>query len=87
LKRSKRVKELIAQVHGVSEWTRFNPQWELKERTLRLQGWKRARRVVVARRRLPKDPLIGLEYQHGGQRKLALVEGPENICGCLNTAS
>ena len=79
LKRSKRVKELIAQVHGQGVWTRFNEEWELKESTLQLQGWQRARRVVVARRRLAKDPLIGLEYQHGGQRELALVEGPEDL--------
>jgi len=79
LKRSQRVKELIAQVHGEGVWTRFNPEWELKESTLLLQGWKSARRVVVARRRLPKDPLIGLEYQHDGQRELALVEGPEDM--------
>jgi len=68
LKRSKRVKELIA-----------HAEWELKESTLALYGWKRARRVVVARRRLAKDPLIGLEYQRGGQRELALVEGPEDM--------
>jgi hypothetical protein len=79
LKRSKRVKELIAQVHGVGAWTRYNAEWELKESALELYGWKRARRVVVARRRLPKDPLIGLEYQRGGQPELALVEGPEDI--------
>ena len=79
LKRSKRVKELIAQVHGVGMWTRFNPEWELKESTLQLQGWQAARRVVVARRRLPKDPLIGLEYSRDGQRELALVEGPEDM--------
>lgn len=34
LKRSKRVKELIAQRHGWGAWTRFNPQWEWKESTL-----------------------------------------------------
>jgi hypothetical protein len=79
LKRSKRVKELIAQVHGQGVWTRLDPEWELKESALQLQGWQRARRVVVARRRLPKDALIGLEYQQGGQRELALVEGPEDL--------
>ena len=79
LKRSKRVKELIAQVHGLGVWTRFNPEWELKESTLQLQGWQGARRVVVARRRLPKNPLIGLEYSRDGQRELALVEGPEDM--------
>jgi hypothetical protein len=35
--------------------------------------------VVVARRRLLKDPMIGIEYQRGGQRELALVEGPEDM--------
>ena len=33
----------------------------------------------MVRRRLPKDPLIGLEYPRGGQRELALVEGPEDM--------
>ena len=37
------------------------------------------RKTGVVRRRLPKDPLIGLEYQQGGQRELALVEGPEDM--------
>jgi hypothetical protein len=31
LKRSKRVKVLIAQVHGLGVWTRFNQEWELKK--------------------------------------------------------
>jgi len=34
---------------------------------------------VVARRRLAKDPLIGIEYARNGQRELALVEGPEDM--------
>jgi hypothetical protein len=55
------------------------PDTPLKESTLQLQGWQGARRVVVARRRLLKDPLIGIEYQRGGQRELALVEGPEDM--------
>jgi hypothetical protein len=79
MKRSKRVKELITHVHAQGEWTRFDPEWELKESTLQLYGWERARRVVVVRRRLPKDPVIGVEIQHGGQRELALVEGPEDM--------
>ena len=47
MKRSKRVKDLIARVHGLGSWTRFDSEWELKESTLQLYGWKRARRVVV----------------------------------------
>jgi len=79
LKRSQRVKQLIGQVHGQGRWTRFNEDWELKESHLQLQGWEKARRVVVARRRLPKDPLIGMEYTRNGQQELALVEGPEDM--------
>ena len=79
LKRSQRVKQLIGQVHAQGRWIRFNEDWELKESQLQLQGWQQARRVVVARRRLPKDPLIGIEYTRGGQRELALVEGPEDL--------
>jgi len=46
---------------------------------VQLQGWQQPRRVVVTRRRLPKDPLIGLEYRLGGQQELAFVEGPEDM--------
>jgi hypothetical protein len=79
LKRTKRVKELINQVHGQGQWTRFNHEWELKENTLQLHGWQQARRVVVMRRRLGKDSLVGLEYTKSGQQELALVEGPEDM--------
>ena len=79
VKRSKRVKQLIAQVHGSGIWTRFDRDWELKESQLQLQGWDNARRVVVVRRRLSKDALVGLEYQSGQQRELALIEGPEDM--------
>ena len=79
LKRSKGVKALIGQVHGQGKWRRFNDEWELKESQLKLQGWQRARRVVVARRRLSREGLIGVEYQRGGQLELALVEGPEDM--------
>ena len=79
IKRSKGVKALIGKVHGQGEWTRFNDDWELKESRLKLQGWQQARRVVIARRRLAKEALIGVEYQRDGQQELALVEGPEDM--------
>ena len=79
VKRSKGVKALIGQVHGQGEWTRFDDEWELKERCLQLQGWRNERRVIVARRRLEKDGVIGLEYLQHGQLELALVEGPEDM--------
>lgn len=79
LKRSKRVKQLVAEVHDSGIWTRFDRDWELKASQIQLQGWDRSRRIVVVRRRLSKDALIGLEYQSGLQRELALVEGPEDM--------
>ncbi len=79
LRRSKGVKSLIAQVHGQGEWTRFDGDWELKESELQLQGWQGRRRVVIVRRRLKQDTLIGLEYDQSGQKELALVEGPEDM--------
>ncbi|MBF0219201.1 MAG: transposase [Gammaproteobacteria bacterium] len=79
LKRSQRVQELISRVHRLGVWTRFNNEWELKESELQLYGWKQPRRVVVARRRLPKETLIGIEYKKGEQLELALLEGPEDM--------
>ncbi len=79
LKRSERVKALVSKVHGLGEWTRFNHEWELKESTLQLYGWKQARRVVVTRRRLPKESLIGVEYKIGEQQELELLVGPEDM--------
>ncbi len=79
LKRSKRVKELISKVHGLGQWTRFNHEWELKESALQLYGWEKARRVIISRRRLPKESLIGVEYKIGEQQELALVAGPEDL--------
>ena len=79
LKRSKRVMELISKVHGLGEWTRFNNEWELKESTLQLYGWKQARRVVVVRRRLPKESVIGVEYKVGEQQEMELLLGAEDM--------
>ncbi len=79
IKRSKGVKALIGKVHGQGHWTRFNDDWEAKESQLKLQGWSCTRRVVVARRRMAKQALIGVEYHKGGQQELALVEGPEDM--------
>ena len=79
LKRSARVRELIAKVHGRGRWSRFNDGWELKESTLQLQGWEQPRRVILSRRRLHKDTLLGLEYKKGEQQELALIDGPEDM--------
>ena len=46
---------------------------------MQLQGWQHRRRVVIVRRRLNKDTLIGIEHAKGGQQELALVEAPEDM--------
>ncbi len=79
LKRSKRVKALISKVHGQGGWTRFNSEWEVKESWLELHGWQRSRRIIVTRRRLPKDSMVGLEFQRGSQLELALIHGPDDM--------
>jgi hypothetical protein len=79
LKKSKNVKHLIYKQHCLGEWTRINKEWEAKEDALQLQGWGKSRRVVVVRRRISDDHLIGVEYQSDEQQQLAFIDGPEEI--------
>ena len=79
LKKSKNVKKLIYKQHCLGEWTRINKEWEAKEDVLQLQGWEKSRRVVVVRRRISDDHLIGVEYQNDEQQQLAFIDGPEEI--------
>ncbi len=79
LRKSKNVKELICKHHCLGEWGYINKEWEAKEDRLQLQGWEKARRVIVIRRRLCVEHLIGIEYQKEGQQNLAFVDGPEDL--------
>ena len=79
LKKSKNVKNLIYKQHCLGEWTRINREWEAKDDALQLQGWEKSRRVVVVRRRISDDHLIGIEYQSDEQQQLAFIDGPEEI--------
>jgi len=79
LRKSKNVKQLIYKQHCLGQWTRINPAWEAKEDELQLQGWEKPRRVVVVRKRLSDESLIGIDYQQEGQQQLAFVDGPEDI--------
>ena len=79
LKRSKYVKELILKHHCLGEWKFVKKGWEAKEDTLKLTGWKQARRVVIVRRRLEKDTMVGIEYNAHGQQEMAFIDGPEDI--------
>ncbi len=79
LKKSKNVKELIYKHHCLGEWYYLNKEWEAKEDDIQLQGWEKERRVVIVRRRLSSDNIIGFESNNQLQQQLALVDGPEDI--------
>ena len=79
MKRTARVKELISKLHAEREWTRFNDDWEVKESTLCLTGWKKKRRVAVIRRRLPKKEELAIEHKVGEQMELEFLDGPEDM--------
>jgi hypothetical protein len=79
LKRSNNVKKLIYRHHCLGEWSYINKEWEAKEDVLQLQGWEKERRVVVVRRRLSSDHIIGIECEKEGQQQLAFIDGPEDI--------
>ena len=79
LKRSKYVKELIHKHHCTGEWTFIRKGWEAKEDLLQLSGWEKERRVVIVRRRLSNDNMIGVEYNSAGQQEMAFIDGPEDI--------
>ena len=79
LKKSKNVKKLIYKHHCLGEWIYINGEWEAKEDVLQLQGWEKERRVVVVRRRLSNDNIVGIECQEEGQQQFAFIDGPEDI--------
>lgn len=79
LKKSKNVKELIYKHHCLGDWGYINKGWEAKEDILQLQGWEKSRRVVVVRRKISSDNMIGVEYQKEGQQSLAFIDSPEDL--------
>ena len=79
LKRTERVKELIAKVHGLGQRTRFNDDWEIKESTLRLSGWDQSRRVAVIRRQVRKNKLLGIGCEKDGQQELTFLDECEDM--------
>lgn len=82
VKKSQYVKSLINEAHCSGEWTRFNKDFEAKERYLRLASWSRARRVILLRRRLiPNDAMIGIETKDTltQQVSFSFVDEPDHI--------
>src|SRR5918995_2411774 len=58
LRSTRNVKRLIEKAMGEAAWTAAGQGWQGKASTLRLQGWSRHRRVVILRRRLPREVLV-----------------------------
>jgi hypothetical protein len=79
LRKSPSVVNLIHQHHGRGEWTSVHTGWEAKEAQLKSQGWQKTRRVIIVRRQLKNDAIIGVEREHNGHPQMTLLDGPENI--------
>lgn len=80
IKKSANVKKAIEQAHCSGGWKRYDRHWEGKESTLQLAGWKKARRIVILRKRLLDDTVLLLEKENkSGQQTLALLDEPEDL--------
>ena len=79
LKKSKNVINLIYKHHGVGEWTRIHPGWEAKSDKLALQGWKKKRQVMIVRRQVCSDRIVGIESSSGEHKQLSFIDGPEDM--------
>jgi hypothetical protein len=67
LKQSANVKKLIGQIFQQEEWMEAGQQWQGREDELRLNGWSKARRVVVLRRPVRSKPAA--EAEAAGKKK------------------
>ena len=72
LRLSKNVKRHIERIFWEANWREAGQGWEGKDGTLRLTGWKEARRVVVLRRPIKGELLVANET--GEQGLLGFVE-------------
>jgi Transposase DDE domain group 1 len=74
LRQTKNVQRLIARQFGRSDWSGTDSQGcQALEDQLKLDGWSRARRVVIVRRRI-RDGLVREERDAKGQLRLALAD-------------
>ena len=82
LKKSKNVVNLIYKHHGLGKWTQVHQGWEAKEACLKLHGWEYERRVIITRRKLSGNSIIGIETgeaQKSAYHQLSFIDGPEDI--------
>ncbi len=79
LKKSKYVKKLIGKHHSLDGWNYVTDGWEAKDDHLKLAAWSAERRVVIVRRRLPRDTVLALEDNNKGQQAFGFLEDAEDI--------
>ena len=79
LKKSKNVINLIYKHHGKGEWTNVHSGWEAKDDNLQLQGWKEKRRVVIVRRQISGNSIVGIESKKDANKQLSFIDGPEDM--------
>ena len=74
LRMTKRAKQLTAKLSSKTGWTEVGRGWQAKNSELQLTGWSRKRRVVVMRRRVPKDVALTAQTENGDQLALGLSD-------------
>lgn len=79
IRKSKYVKQLIHKHHCQGQWNYVVNGWEAKDDYLKLAAWGKARRVVIVRRRLPKDTVLAIEDIKRGQASFGFLEDAEDI--------
>ena len=79
LRKSKYVKQLIQQAHSVAGWEYAVDGWEAREDRLKLVAWQEHRRVVIVRRRLPREAVLALEDKSQGQQSFGFLQDTDDI--------
>jgi len=74
LKSTRNVKNLVARLMSNQAWEKASQGWEGQESTLKLMGWQKSRRVIVLRKRAPKDFAALSEDSCTGQLQLSFAE-------------
>jgi hypothetical protein len=77
LRLTKGVKQLIRALGSQGQWQSCGTGWEGKEGKLKLQGWSRARRVLVLREKVAADKPLELAASTGPQAELVKVPAQE----------
>jgi hypothetical protein len=70
---------LIQQQHSVAGWDYVIDGWEAKEDLLKLATWQNHRRVVIVRRRLPREAVLAMEDKSQSQQSFGFLQDADDI--------